>query len=236
MNRKPEIICFDADDTLWVNETFYQDIEKEFIALMTKYEEPSLVTAAIHESEVDNLEIYGYGAKGFMLSMIETALSISKRNISNSDIGRIIEMGRGLINQDIILLEGVEETLGKLSESGYKLIVATKGDLLDQERKLRKSNLEKYFDHIEIMSYKKSSDYRKLLHVLGVEPENFLMIGNSLKSDILPVLEIGGNGIHIPFHTTWGHEMVDDIGKPDNFIEIDDVRKILDIVEQPGGS
>ncbi len=230
MIKRPEIISFDADDTLWVNETFYQDIEKQFILLMEKYSDRETVTDDIHRREVENLEIYGYGAKGFMLSMIEAALEISNGSVSSKDLDKIIKMGRGLINEDIVLLDGVEETLSTLSNAGYKLIVATKGDLLDQERKLRKSGLSGYFDHIEIMSFKTSEDYRKLMHNLGVEPVDFLMVGNSMKSDILPVLETGGNGIHIPFHTTWAHELVEETGNLKNFIEIEDIRGMLDLL------
>ena len=231
MNIRPEIICFDADDTLWVNETFYQDIERDFIELMARYADRKDITEDIHRREVDNLEIYGYGAKGFMLSMIETALNVSNGRVTAGDLDAIIKMGRGLINEDILLLDGVEETLGKLSNAGYKLIVATKGDLLDQERKLRKSGLSEFFDHIEIMSFKRSEDYRKLLHNLGVEPFDFLMVGNSMKSDIIPVLEIGGYGIHVPFHTTWAHEIVEDTGGLPNYLEIENIREMLDILE-----
>jgi len=231
MNIRPEIICFDADDTLWVNETFYQDIERDFIELMARYADRKDITEDIHRREVDNLEIYGYGAKGFMLSMIETALNVSNGRVTAGDLDAIIKMGRGLINEDILLLDGVEETLGKLSNAGYKLIVATKGDLLDQERKLRKSGLSDFFDHIEIMSFKRSDDYRKLLHNLGVEPFDFLMVGNSMKSDIIPVLEIGGYGIHVPFHTTWAHEIVEDTGGLPNYLEIENIREMLDILE-----
>lgn len=231
MIKRPKIISFDADDTLWVNETFYQDIEKEFILLMEKYADKDVVTEDIHKREVDNLEIYGYGAKGFMLSMIETALEISKGSVSSEELNKIIEMGRGLINEDIVLLDGVEETLNALSKAGYKLIVATKGDLLDQERKLRKSGLAEYFDHIEIMSFKRNEDYRKLMHNLGVEPFDFLMVGNSMKSDILPVLEIGGNGIHIPFHTTWAHELVEETGNLQNFVEIKEIWEMLTLLD-----
>ncbi|HPQ46887.1 MAG TPA: HAD family hydrolase [Clostridia bacterium] len=231
MNIRPEIICFDADDTLWVNETFYQDIERDFIELMARYADRKDITEDIHRREVDNLEIYGYGAKGFMLSMIETALNVSNGRVTAGDLDAIIKMGRGLINEDILLLDGVEETLGKLSNAGYKLIVATKGDLLDQERKLRKSGLSDFFDHIEIMSFKRSEDYRKLLHNLGVEPFDFLMVGNSMKSDIIPVLEIGGYGIHVPFHTTWAHEIVEDTGGLPNYLEIENIREMLDILE-----
>jgi putative hydrolase of the HAD superfamily len=166
-----------------------------------------------------------------MLSMIETALNVSRGRVTTGDLDAIIKMGRGLINEDIVLLDGVEETLGKLSNAGYKLIVATKGDLLDQERKLRKSGLSDFFDHIEIMSFKRSEDYRKLLHNLGVEPFDFLMVGNSMKSDIIPVLEIGGYGIHVPFHTTWAHEIVEDTGGLPNYLEIENIREMLEILD-----
>ncbi len=230
MNNNFKIISFDADDTLWVNEIFYQDIEREFISIMSKYADVNSVTKDIHKREIDNLSIYGYGAKGFMLSMIETALDITKGKVDSIDLNRIIEMGRGLINEDIVLLEGVEETLKTLSAKGYKLIVATKGDLLDQERKLRKSGLEKYFDHIEIMSYKRDEDYLKLINHLGISPDEFLMIGNSLPSDILPVLRIGGYGIHVPFHTTWAHELAEEIGDYQNFRVASSITEIVEIL------
>lgn len=230
MKKKFEIISFDADDTLWVNETFYQDIEKEFIIIMSKYVDLEIVTDNIHKREIDNLGIYGYGAKGFMLSMLETALDVTNGKVAANDLNRIIEMGRGLINEDIILIDGVEDTLMELTEAGAKLIVATKGDLLDQERKLRKSGLEKYFDHIEIMSYKRSGDYLKLINHLGIKPDGFLMIGNSMKSDIIPVLNIGGYGIHVPFHTTWAHELVDDTSGYKNFREAVSITEVADIL------
>lgn len=231
MIKRPKIISFDADDTLWVNETFYQDMEAEFISMMEKYMSKEEVTKDIHEREVDNLETYGYGAKGFMLSMIETALHVSDGKVTANELKHIITMGRGLINEEIVLLDGVEETLKVLSEAGYKLIVATKGDLLDQSRKLKKSGLVTYFDHIEIMSFKTNEDYRILMHNLGVEPADFLMVGNSMKSDILPVIEIGGNGIHIPFHTTWAHEIVENTGNLPNFKELGNIMEMLALLD-----
>ncbi|MCD6322463.1 MAG: HAD hydrolase-like protein [Clostridiales bacterium] len=231
MSRKFKIISFDADDTLWINETYYQDIEKEFISMLAKYSDSASVTDAIHKSEIDNLEIYGYGAKGFMLSMLETALEVSKGDVSSEDLNKIIEMGRGLINESIVLIDGVKETLEKLTTAGYKLIVATKGDLLDQQRKLKKSGLEKYFDHIEIMSYKTERDYLDLLKHLGIIPNEFIMIGNSMKSDILPILNIGGYGIHIPHHTTWAHELVDNVGKQDKLWVVEHIAEVAEILE-----
>jgi putative hydrolase of the HAD superfamily len=152
----------------------------------------------------------GYGAKAFTISMVETALRMSGQKISAEKVQQIILLGKSLLQMPIELLPGVEETLKALKEQGgYRLVVATKGDLLDQERKLQRSGLMPYFDHIEIMSDKTEKEYTRLLHVLQVAPEEFLMIGNSLKSDIQPVLSIGGYGVHIPFEVMWQHEVVD---------------------------
>ncbi len=167
----------------------------------------------------------------YNLSMLETALEESKGSVSTEELNKIIEMGRGLINEPIVLLEGVKETLEKLTTAGYKLIVTTKGDLLDQQRKLSNSGLEKYFDHIEIMSYKSKKDYLDLLKHLGVRPDEFIMIGNSMKSDILPILNIGGYGIHVPHHTTWAHELVDDIGKQDKLWVVEHISEVAEILE-----
>lgn len=162
-----------------------------------------------------NLECLGYGAKAFTISMVETALRMSGQKISAEKVQQIILLGKSLLQMPIELLPGVEETLKALKEQGgYRLVVATKGDLLDQERKLQRSGLMPYFDHIEIMSDKTEKEYTRLLQVLQVAPEEFLMIGNSLKSDIQPVLSIGGYGVHIPFEVMWQHEVVDTFTHP----------------------
>ena len=162
-----------------------------------------------------NLECLGYGAKAFTISMVETALRMSGQKISAEKIQQIILLGKSLLQMPIELLPGVEETLKALKEQGgHRLVVATKGDLLDQERKLQRSGLMPYFDHIEIMSDKTEKEYTRLLQVLQVAPEEFLMIGNSLKSDIQPVLSIGGYGVHIPFEVMWQHEVVDTFTHP----------------------
>lgn len=162
-----------------------------------------------------NLECLGYGAKAFTISMVETALRVSGQKISAEKIQQIILLGKSLLQMPIELLPSVEETLKALKEQGdYRLVVATKGDLLDQERKLQRSGLMPYFDHIEIMSDKTEKEYTRLLQVLQVAPEEFLMIGNSLKSDIKPVLAIGGYGVYIPFEVMWQHEVVDTFNHP----------------------
>lgn len=202
-----KVIGFDADDTLWVNETYFRDAEHEFGKLMQQYETINQIDQELFKVEIENLSIYGYGVKGFILSMLETAIKLSNNQVSNKTMHAIIDIGKSMLNKPVELLDGVKETLETLSKT-HRLIMATKGDLLDQERKLEKSGLLKYFHHIEVMSDKKPSDYKKLLSHLDIKPEEFLMIGNSLKSDILPLVKIDANAIHIPFHTTWQHEVV----------------------------
>lgn len=223
------IIGFDADDTLWDNETYFQETEKQLCNLLSIYGTKEIISKELFKTEMQNLELYGYGAKGFMLSMIETALRISEHKVPQSTIDKIIQLGKELLNKPVVLLDGVEEVLDNLHKKGIELIVATKGDLLDQERKLRKSNIEKYFHHVEIMSDKKESDYLKLLSHLDIEPQNFLMVGNSLKSDIIPVLNIGGFGIHIPYHTTWQHEKIEKLENQNNFREIEHISELIKI-------
>ena len=204
-----KVIGFDADDTLWVNEPFYRETEAEFCKLLSDFHTEKFINQQLLKTELKNLELYGYGAKGFVLSLLETALNITENKISQKTIGKIIELGKQLLNKPLELLDGVIEVLQYLSAKDYKLIVATKGDLLDQERKLKNSNLEQYFHHIEVMSDKKNQNYLSLLNHLDIKPNEFIMIGNSLRSDILPVIKIGAHAIHIPFHTTWVHEKVD---------------------------
>lgn len=226
----PKIIAFDADDTLFVNETYFLETEEKFCALMSDYLSHQDISQELFKVEIANLKIYGFGIKAYILSMIEAAIKISNRTISVKVVEKIIDFGKELLEKPIVLLNGVEETLKELSKT-HKLVVATKGDLLDQRRKLHDSGLGKYFHHIEVMSDKKEKDYLDLLKRLEVKPEDFLMIGNSLKSDILPVLEIGGHAIHIPFHTTWAFEKIDFEVKHKNFYAVENMNAILDILK-----
>jgi len=222
-----KVIAFDADDTLWVNEPYFRKTEERFYALLEGYLTTHNLERELLKTEIDNLILYGYGVKGFILSMIETALKVSDKNISAEIVERIIQMGKELLEEPIELLEDVETVLSALKPK-YRLVVATKGDLLDQERKLRKSGLTHYFHHIEIMSEKGEADYIKLIRHLDIKPEEFLMIGNSLKSDVLPVIKIGGHGIHIPYHTTWAHEVVDTHFEHENFKSVKQVLEVLE--------
>jgi putative hydrolase of the HAD superfamily len=203
------VIGFDADDTLWVNETYFREAELEFAKLLAAYETANTIDQELFKMEMKNLPLYGYGVKGFVLSMVEMALELSNYNVSNKTIDDILKIGKDMINKPVELLEGVEDVLKKLSLN-YKLILVTKGDLLDQERKLEKSGLLDYFHHIEVLSDKQEANYSKLLNHLDIKPSEFLMIGNSLKSDILPLVNIKAKAIHIPFHTTWLHEQVNE--------------------------
>ena len=221
-----KVIGFDADDTLWVNETYFREAEQEFAKLLSQYETPNKIDQELFKKEMDNLELYGYGVKGFVLSMIEMALELSNYNISNKTLEAILNIGKSMLNKSVELLDGVEDVLKALSQD-YKLILATKGDLLDQERKLEKSGLSDYFHHIEVLSDKKEANYSKLLNHLDINPSEFLMIGNSLKSDILPLVNIKAHAIHVPFHTTWAHEEVDASQKHENTYKT--IQKIKDL-------
>jgi putative hydrolase of the HAD superfamily len=221
-----QVIAFDADDTLWVNEPYFRETETLFCQLLEDFMPLHSAERALLQTEIKNLPLYGYGIKGFTLSMIETALTISEGNIKASAIARILELGKELLARPIELLEGIEDVLLALKDR-YRLVVATKGDLLDQERKMKNSGINHHFHHIEIMSDKGPSDYSKLTRHLDIAPEQFLMIGNSLKSDVLPVLELGGHAIHVPYHTTWAHEVVDHAIEHPNFRSVTQIREIL---------
>lgn len=210
MKENIKVIAFDADDTLWSNEPFFQEVERQYRNLLKPYGTADDISAALFQTEMNNLTYLGYGAKAFTISMVETALQVSQRSVSAKVIGQIIDLGKSLLQMPIELLPEVKETLRELKEKGdYKLVVATKGDLLDQENKLERSGLAPFFDHIEVMSDKTEKEYRRLLNILQIAPSEFLMVGNSLKSDIQPVLSLGGYGVHIPFEVMWKHEVVD---------------------------
>ncbi len=225
-----KVIGFDADDTLWLNEPNYKEAEQEFCSMLSNFAPAEKISKTLYDIEMKNLPLFGYGAKFFMLSLVETALKVSRNKIEPQKINDIIELGRKLLNKPVELLEGVEEVLKQLN-SRYKLILVSKGDLFDQERKLEKSGLAKYFYHIEIMSNKEVANYSKMLQKLDINPSEFLMVGNSIRSDILPVLETGARAIHIPYHTVWQYEMLENTS-PDNprLTKLDKISDILNIL------
>ncbi len=223
---KIKVIGFDADDTLWVNETYFRETEEKFASLLEGFETKNKIDQELFKMEMRNLELYGYGIKGFMLSMIESALELSNNTVSQATLTEILGLGKRMISHPVELLDGVVEVLEKLNGK-YRLIVMTKGDLLDQERKIERSGLTKYFHHVEVLSDKKEANYLNLLENLEVDVQEFLMIGNSLKSDVLPIINIGAQAVHVPFHTTWQHEEVVVKEKEFNYLKINILTDIL---------
>ncbi len=221
-----KVVGFDADDTLWINETYFRDAEERFAELLEPYETKNKIDQELFRMEMKNLELYGYGIKGFMLSMIEAALELSNNEISQKTLSEIIDLGKNMIAHPVEILDGVVEVLDGL-EGKYRLIVLTKGDLLDQERKLDRSNLSEYFHHVEVLSDKKEKNYQDLLDHLEIDVKNFLMIGNSLKSDVLPLVNIGAKAVHVPFHTTWKHEEVEEPKEKEGYITVSKLTDIL---------
>lgn len=210
MSKQPtniQLIAFDADDTLWVNEPHYTQAQDACEEILSHYLGEEVLHDRLYEFERKNLEIFGYGVKGFVLSMIETAIELSKGRVKGEEIQKIIDIGKDMLARPIELLDGIGETLHNLSHT-YDLMVITKGDLFTQESKIARSGLAKYFSKVEIVSEKKPDVYQEIVDRHKIDLNHFIMIGNSLKSDILPVCKIGGQAIHIPFHTTWVHEQV----------------------------
>jgi putative hydrolase of the HAD superfamily len=226
------VVSFDADDTLWHNEQYFLDTQENFWLLMEDFLPAHSSAQELMKTEVQNIELYGYGIKAFILSMIEAAIHISDGRITSRGIETIIGYGKQMLDKPVELIDGVEDVLQAL-QGRYRLVVTTKGDLLDQERKLIKSGLSNYFHHIEIVSDKNESEYRKLIRHLDIEPAQFLMIGNSLRSDILPVLNVGGHGIHVPYHTTWAHEQIDHEIVHDQFHQLSRIRDLSSLLAKP---
>jgi putative hydrolase of the HAD superfamily len=224
-----KVIAFDADDTLWVNEPYFRTAEKAFCELLKEYVPEEECNELLYKFEMQNLPLYGYGIKPFVLSLIEAAITISKKQIPLEIVSEIIAIGKEMLQMPVELIDGIEATLAHLSKK-YLLVMATKGDLLDQERKLIKSGLEKYFHHIEVMSDKQPKNYQKLITHLDIPPSQFLMVGNSLKSDVLPVLAIESYAIHIPFHTTWEHEKIEEEVMHYNFKELKLASELIDLL------
>lgn len=227
MNQK--IIAFDADDTLWHNEPYFDEAQAKFCELFADYASKQEILQLILSHQVKNLPLYGFGIKAFTLSMIDSALELTNHQISGQGIQKIIDIGRDLLQKPVELLPEVEDVLQQL-KGKYKLVVATKGDLKDQHRKLHDSGIGHYFHHIEVMSDKKELDYEKMLGRLDIKPDNFIMIGNSLKSDVLPVLNIGGHGYHVAYHTTWEYEKIDFEIVHNNFKSLEKISDVLPIL------
>lgn len=218
-NSNIKLIAFDADDTLWVNEYHYRNAEQRFAEVMAPWCDYETANRVLLRVEKDNLPLLGYGSKAFIISLIECGVELSKGALTNEEILKLINIGKDTIGREIELYPNVEDVLKRL-KSHYPLLLATKGDLKEQESKIERSGLKDYFSHIEILSEKNRESYLTIIKRHGIEPHNFLMVGNSFKSDILPVLEIGANAIYIPSEIIWAHEVVEEREHP-NLIRAD---------------
>ena len=202
-----DLVALDADDTLWHNEPLYTSARERFCALLTRYQPEGIPDERLHQVEMRNLQHFGYGVKGFVLSMIETAIELTDGRLESGDVRAIIGFGHEMLAAPVTLLEGVRDAIEELATS-FPLILITKGDLLHQETKLAGSGLGRHFTGIEIVSEKNADLYRSVMRRHGVESSRFVMVGNSLRSDILPALEAGAHAVYIPYEGTWIHEHV----------------------------
>ena len=200
-----QVIGFDADDTLWHNEPLYTMTEAKFMSLLSPRRPRAEIEAQLYQTEIRNLDHFGYGIKGFTLSMIETAIELSGGDVTGREIQQIIDYAREMLRAPVELLPGVAATVEALART-HTLMLITKGDLFDQESKVARSGLAEHFAHVEVVSEKDKPTYATVLRRRGIDPAAFLMVGNSLRSDILPVVELGGSAVHIPYVTTWVHE------------------------------
>ncbi|MCA8831782.1 HAD family hydrolase [Hymenobacter pini] len=204
----PRLIAFDADDTLWPNQPYFDLAEARLYELLGHYAAPEELSARFFEVQRENMPLFGYGAKSFMLSMIETVIRLTDGQVSGQEIQHILDHGKRLLDYPIELLPHVPEVLAAVQAQGIPLMLLTKGDLFDQESKLARSGLGDLFDHVEIVSEKNDATYQRILSRHGLRPEEFVMVGNSLKSDVLPVARLGGRAVYVPYHTTWVMERV----------------------------
>jgi putative hydrolase of the HAD superfamily len=227
---RPLVIGFDADDTLWHNEIIFERVHERYRALLAQYHDAATVDQTLLATEKRNLELYGYGVKGFTLSAIETAIALTAGKIGAHEIDGILVLGREMLAHPVELLDGVAEVVSELSTQ-HTLMLITKGDLRDQERKLAKSGLAGRFHLVEIVSEKDRSTYETIFRRHAIAPDRFLMVGNSLKSDILPVLGLGGAGAYVPYHLTWAHERVEELPTADGrFFQLKTMRELPGIV------
>lgn len=204
-----ETIAFDADDTLWHNERIFIRAKEKYTSLLARYHDAGWIEERLDATEVRNIKQFGYGVKGFTLSMIETAVELTEGRVTGGEISDIISYAREMLDSPVEMLKGAREAVEELADS-HRLFVITKGDLFDQEAKIARSGLGEFFEDIEIVSQKHPPVYRRIASRHGIEIGSFLMVGNSLRSDILPVLSLGGMAVHVPYETEWWHERVSD--------------------------
>ena len=225
-----KVVAFDADDTLWDCQSWFDEVEQKCCELLKPWATAREVSEGLFSTERKNLSLTGYGTKAFTLSLIENAVRVSREQLTGDIVMRLIELGRELLLFPTTPLPEVQETLERLSQSRrYQLVVFTKGELLDQENKLKRSGLEPFFSHMETVSNKTEKEYRQLCENLGVAPEQTLMVGNSFRSDIVPALTAGAYAIHIPYHVVWELEKSEEFPH-ERLKKIERFGEILDII------
>jgi len=221
-----EVIGFDADDTLWRSEDFFRDAEARYAEIVAPHAPDGIdVLDVLHAVEADNIAISGYGVKAFALSMVQAAVTSTGGRVPASVIGALVDHAHEMLMHPVELLDGVPETLAAVGRT-HRLVLVTKGDLVHQTRKVRTSGLEHHFEHIEVVLDKDVETYRRVLAEWKIDPATFVMVGNSVRSDILPIVELGGYGVHVPYHTTWAHEIVHD--HDGGFAELDRISDLPD--------
>lgn len=204
-----EVVALDADDTLWHSEVYFQRTERRFTDIVGRYlSDAAEASAHLVAVEHRNLERYGYGIKGFTLSMVEAAIEVTDGAIGTQEIDDLLAAGRTMLDHPVDLIDGVADAVDRLVADGYRLILVTKGDLHHQEHKIAASGIADRFERLEIVTEKDPDTYRRVMKSVDVAPEAFCMVGNSVRSDVLPVLEVGGRAVHIPYQVTWAHEDV----------------------------
>jgi putative hydrolase of the HAD superfamily len=204
-----ETVAFDADDTLWHNEHLFQDTQKKLEAIVQRYRPGEDIHEALFAVEMRNLELFGYGIKGFTLSMVEAAIQLTGERITAAEVHEIVQLGKHMMTAPVDLLEGVEETLAAVC-GRFRVILITKGDIVDQNSKIERSGLADCFEQVEIVPRKDARAYRTIFERHGIEPARTVMVGNSMPSDVLPILELGGHGVHVPYALLWAHEAHDE--------------------------
>lgn len=225
-------IAFDADDTLWQNEALYQHAQQRFRQSLLPWQSSATIDAVLYEIEIRNLPIYGYGIKAFALSMIEAALQLTDGNVSEEVLSSILSETRAMLEAEVHLHPHVPETLSALSAT-HPLMLITMGDLLDQTAKIQRSGLGNFFTYIEIVNEKTTDVYLEILNRYKIEPARFLMIGNSLRSDIDPVLSIGGQAVHIPTESAWAHDHVSDFDSSQRgYYQLDSLIELVDLIHR----
>jgi putative hydrolase of the HAD superfamily len=224
-----DVIALDADDTLWHNEPLYSMTQEKFIALLALERDGEWIMQQLYRAEVRNLDYFGYGIKGFTLSMIETAVELMAGRVTGSQIQSIIDLAKAMVKAPVELLPHVAEAVPALA-ARHRLMLITKGDLFDQESTLAQSGLAEHFTHVEVVSEKNRATYQALLAKHGIDPRRFLMAGNSLRSDVLPIVELGGRAVHIPYAGTWVHESVSEPVEAGRYYELAHIGLLAELV------